>query len=465
MDKNILLIGNGFDLALGYKTSYKDFYKFLIVAYQLIFLSKLNIVRIENIDQKNLKCKLEYVEINNGLSYKLVSRSNKDKFYYDFITKNYKNDDLIQIYNCIIQKDSILNYIVKGIYQQIFKLKYNPLDVSSELLKNIRIVNSKLLYKKNASNSFGSIDYKPFLQLFDSIMQKKSFFDDVIEQLSNSSSNNWCDLEKTVREYAEVINSKKDKSKESIDLIISSLDDLCNILKKYLENETLDKNDITHTDKYCYSFQNLCFFNNVINFNYTHTVEKFANNDLNLKKFPFFDRSEAEPYPAFFNRISFIHGSISSDKIVLGYSEPLGEDTAFVEWEKFYQRITKRTCNKYLEWLNEDFTIVCLGYSFSIPDSDVIKYILLSEHLKQCVIFAKDGEAQKSTVKNLVSILGREKLLELTNPIFDKKNYEDQTKLVILRLDQERSKQLDEKLHLIVEEDPRLSQHDNLNYH
>lgn len=43
-DNNILLIGNGFDIALGNKTTYKDFIVYLFILYLFKFVLSLKII-------------------------------------------------------------------------------------------------------------------------------------------------------------------------------------------------------------------------------------------------------------------------------------------------------------------------------------------------------------------------------------------------------------------------------------
>lgn len=142
--------------------------------------------------------------------------------------------------------------------------------------------------------------------------------------------------------------------------------------------------------------------NYVISFNYSDTFERHY-----LSKFNNVD-------------IHYIHGkakvsSKSNDNyvnIVLGITSNFNSET-FISFEKYYQRIVKRTGNKYKKWINTNAKneVMFFGHSLDSMDKDII--IDLVENIKTTVlIYYFDEKSKEGIVKNLSKIFGKEKLID-----------------------------------------------------
>lgn len=143
----------------------------------------------------------------------------------------------------------------------------------------------------------------------------------------------------------------------------------------------------------------------VLSFNYSNTYERIYN--INNYK----------------NNISHVHGFASyaqgeESKIVLGITTNKAlVQSSYVEFEKYFQRITKRTDIQYQKWLhpnsntNDKIEVMFFGHSLDSSDSDIIKEFIYNKNTV-INIYYYDDKAYQLIVANLVEIIGKEKLLE-----------------------------------------------------
>ena len=130
----------------------------------------------------------------------------------------------------------------------------------------------------------------------------------------------------------------------------------------------------------------------------------------------------------------FIHGKADVNRNTSESNIVLGIESAFEDhdnvgkevlpFEKYVQRIVKRTDSSYLEWLDVAFDGECnvhiFGHSFGSSDADVLKYFIDNENerVKQVVktyIYCRDDEDRAEKIINLAVILGRDKLVKMTS--------------------------------------------------
>lgn len=120
--------------------------------------------------------------------------------------------------------------------------------------------------------------------------------------------------------------------------------------------------------------------------------------------------------------IDHIHGSAEKSiedgsNVILGITTT-GESQicGYVEFEKYYQRIVKKTKSHYKNWVqsksakNAKIEVAFFGHSLDATDEDVIKDIVLDERTL-ITVFYYDETAYKQIVANLIEIIGKEKLV------------------------------------------------------
>lgn len=120
--------------------------------------------------------------------------------------------------------------------------------------------------------------------------------------------------------------------------------------------------------------------------------------------------------------IEFIHGKANKNiedysRIILGITT---EDdvtmSEYVEFEKYYQRITKRTGSNYKKWLQarvvkgKKFEVMFFGHSLDPSDSDVIKDLICEEKTEVRIVYHSQ-KAHQQIVANLIEIIGKERLI------------------------------------------------------
>ena len=120
--------------------------------------------------------------------------------------------------------------------------------------------------------------------------------------------------------------------------------------------------------------------------------------------------------------IEYIHGKaginqISYSRIILGITtENDSSKSEYVEFEKFYQRITKRTGSNYKKWLqtritkDEKIEVMFFGHSLDSSDSDIIKDLICDEKTKVRIVYHSQKSYQQ-IVANLIDIIGKDKLI------------------------------------------------------
>lgn len=151
----------------------------------------------------------------------------------------------------------------------------------------------------------------------------------------------------------------------------------------------------------------------VISFNYTDTYRRLYYPDMPDE------------------RIHFIHGKAnrtlgdSASKLVLGTNDTLSNqekdsNISCLKFKKYFQRIYKRTGNDYKRFLKdalerkkvsgESTQSYFFGHSLAATDGDVIRRVI--EASDYVVIFYHDDMQHREAITNLVTVLGRDKLIE-----------------------------------------------------
>ncbi len=151
----------------------------------------------------------------------------------------------------------------------------------------------------------------------------------------------------------------------------------------------------------------------ILSFNYTNTYEKIYNIGCRRIEYDFIHGMACKRNADFCN-------------MVLGIDEYLTEDERqenieFIEFQKYYQRMQKRTECNYKKWKeqiaaarknNNDSRIelFIFGHSLDSTDKDVLREFLLNDDIV-ATIFYYNQEAYERELANLVKVLGADELL------------------------------------------------------
>ncbi|WP_370397941.1 AbiH family protein [Tenacibaculum dicentrarchi] len=219
----IVIIGNGFDLAHGLKTSYNDFANYYL---EEIILNEIT----KNIDKSTI--------INNNFKEKIKEVT--------FLKENPSVESFQKKLSINLIKDK------KDTELQIF-IKILITKKNQEIKKSI---NDKLYLLQNIlTNSF-------------------------LAKLYSNSFENWFDIEQAYyEELKDIYNLPKENHNHELKILNNNLQEIKDALKKYLN----DKIEPTHNGSVNNSFEshfidreNISF----INFNYTNTIENYTNSSL-----------------------------------------------------------------------------------------------------------------------------------------------------------------------------------------
>ena len=365
--KNILLLGNGFDLYYKLATKYTNF---------------LNVVN--------------YLLNNRGTSIKTIGDVFSQKSLQEvdkFIAECYE------------------------VHQQSFDV--TPLDKNS-ILEIIRLTKSNLwfsYFNKVFSKDVGWIDFEKevdfVLECFEKAFEKSTvvhfkadekhiqyvielfgFYIDKFASKKVVTIGTYKVNVEYCKEYPLGSGNYIVDQEKVVDKLYDELYDLSKALKLYLECFVENACELIKNEK---SFRRIDFLSHIektITFNYTNTYEKL-----------------------YYNNSAFhIHGDVNKE-IVLGinpdYTDKLDNlNTTFVCFKKYFQRTLYETDRDYLRWMREfvdvnmSYRLFVMGHSLDITDKDIIEEIFCNS--SEIFILYHNYDAKRSYIENLVKIFGKD---------------------------------------------------------
>lgn len=386
---NILMIGNGFDLAHGLPTKYKDFLNFVQV-YEECYQTEIIDSKIVEADSDIKKFIRELFELryNDGDSIRDVENRPKRE----------SAKKLIEELHELIHDNFWIEYFLQcSMYQ-----KENWIDFESEISKVIQSIDADM-----KDNNFKLDDGASIVSNF----YVEKFFH---KQLPSAV----LDFEQSVQ----IITFK-----ELRDILHQDLNRLIRAFEIYL-CEYVEKIEI---EKYADEIKN-CGIDHVISFNYSHTYQKLYGKLRNTE-------------------YDYIHGEVRNDStvetnnMVLGIDEYLHKDDKdqeidFITFKKYYQRIYKETGSEYRNWvdeivsgryaneaaLHEQFPkqipykkfnskhkLFIFGHSLDITDKDILRDLILNDNV-YTTIYYLNKSVMGQQIANLVKVIGQDELIRRT---------------------------------------------------
>lgn len=155
-------------------------------------------------------------------------------------------------------------------------------------------------------------------------------------------------------------------------------------------------------------------FSHLITFNYTDTFRRVVN-QLGIKTFP---KSE---------NCQFIHGTIGSQdnqidcqhpeslhNMVLGFTSQNPDNLRTVRFQKYFQRIQKRTGIQYRNWVVRnnpyDSTLTIMGHSCDPTDGDALRHLVVNTDETNVYYFDQADYERKIT--NFIALFGADTFQE-----------------------------------------------------
>lgn len=377
---NILIIGNGFDLAHGFPTRYKNFLKFI------------NEVK-------------EYYEKFKFTGNSVSDDDKKDKDYFDFLINLDEQDDFEYINNVFELSNNNLwvKYFNTIFEDNSYYLGDTWIDFENEIAKAINYMSSNGINKKNLASKNCPFEVEANLLYFINSINKNDILKDSTKSIDG----------KTYQIKTIYLNDYTTLKKE----LLSDLKDFIRCLEIYIciyINKINSNKRITELD-------DIDSIDAVLSFNYTNTYERLYGKDN--------------------TKYHYIHGkaninnTIDSCQLVLGineYSDTSDDnDTEFIQYEKFFQRIYKRNGCEYTKWIEDKdledkkYNIYIYGHSLDSTDADVLNEFIELENC-QITIFYYDDEALEGQITNLTKIIGRKKMINFTSGSSPKISFQKQ---------------------------------------
>lgn len=375
--KNILVIGNGFDLYHCLPTRYIDF---INVVNRLLKLAE---------EQKLQRC--SYIKYMFGTRSPLYSDTHIKKCYQihrnsmqNVKLKQERIERLVEI-----SKDNVwIKYFLKMCIRNI-----GWIDFEKEMAQVINAI----------TNYFDCVsgDEKKFLQkgihIDENILSRSDinilmrvpFYEELEGKLKIKDEYYVKDIEGN-----KIL--KIDETK-IIYMLEQDLEDLSEALVIYLEqfvqSIAIDK-----------SSNNPIFYNidEVINFNYTDTYSRLYSKDI---------------------KVFYVHGSMNEieNGIVLGINadqkdQQSNMDLRFVKFKKYYQRIQKGTSFRLKKMLNRESVnhLHIVGHSLDITDKDILTGLIMFENTVTTVYF-HSNDAKNEQIAKLILLFGKDKFEKLLN--------------------------------------------------
>ena len=385
---NILVIGNGFDLAHGLPTTYKEFLYFTTI-FQECF-------------DKGKNEEKDWVSGDN-IEVKMYLRTLFDKA--NDTTNTIEQETATSIVNEL--DDLVKNNVWLRHFKQV-QIKEGWIDFESEISRIIQCLDKA---RKTLEAQFlqGIIPAK--------INQKEL---NILSPLINEDGSLLkADL---IAFYPGVIGCQKTQFLKDLNKLIRCLEIyLCDYVGNMEVIKTLP------------DIEALPLLDKVLSFNYTNTHEKL------------YVKNPTIEYDYIHGRAK-IDNTVESNNMVLGIDEYLRGDekntnVEMIEFKKFYQRIHKETGCLYRNWVDdiknikkiqektavykeEGNTVVeskyvnfhkvfFFGHSLDVTDKDVIRDLILNDNVKTTIFYRNKADyGQKIT--NLVRIIGQDELIKRT---------------------------------------------------
>lgn len=415
---NILVIGNGFDLAHGLPTKYTDFLEFINVIKRALDNDGFSKIKWGNLDTK----------VKNLLIH------NKGNVQTKFFSHEKDWEDLLN--------DNIwIEYFSKNLMDK----KENWIDFESEIsnviesidndmqihIHGIRCLDDKV---DNFSNGYLKEKYKEYIGTNRSTNKYQTGIDrgisyrDIRDKLYN-------DLNKLIRLFEIYLTEYVEK----IDCNLISPD-----IQRILPKEIAKSDGMSEYDTF------------VLSFNYTNTCQRLYI-DKEQKNSCF------EDYMDYIHGKADINNTIESNNMVLGIDEYLpdnrrNKDIEFIVFKKYYQRIHKQTGCKYKIWVDDirkdymqylkrqeeadrrEYTYISdsmqrmmnslavsaikeerylihnlyiFGHSLDITDKDILRDLILNDNV-HTTIFYLNKDVMGQQIANLVKVIGQDELIRRT---------------------------------------------------
>lgn len=376
MQNKILIIGNGFDLYHKLPTRYKDFLFF--ANHWKEFKEEYDKYNIPDAGMTN-----DMIKVQLGDNNELTLESLKDFAKH---ADRYSKDHIAYL-DEHIQNNDWLNY-----FNKITPQGQNWIDFEMEIERALKQV--ELFYGDTLTHIDGHL---PVKDMPDQMQRVIFTFSEKAEKLGLGYKN----LAKKILHHNDT-DSESLKSNKA--LLLESMKNELDALNMCLNYYLLEFVSVIHSGVYSEQIKDL---GNIflLNFNYINTYEAVYGKKELIQHHP-------------------IHGEAKEENLVFGISDEDFPDTLdYVYFQKYFQRIQKKTGNFYKEWpvcpeysTLEDMPaqVFIMGHSLSKVDKGVLKDFFNERNVELIKIFYHSQSGYENQVVNLVDMFGRDFVIDQT---------------------------------------------------
>ena len=370
---DLLIVGNGFDLYHGLPTRYTDFLKF--ISYWSIFWDNYNG------EAKAQVCTPFRVKLSE--QNEIIEESMRDfashQGYYKYEHLEFINSHIDNLW---------IQYFLKKQLSSV-----NWIDFEGEIYNVLKLVEeyySEFIPEMRKRND-APIKYIP------------GDMSTVINIFKKNCPEEYIDFTQRIISRSDTVKDKLQNNKEMLlSTMKRELDDLIKCLDYYL----LDFVSNIKVEQYSEQIKELSYIN-LLNFNYTYTYASvYGKNSL--------------------REHHRIHGDCLEEDMVLGIPDESFPSTLdYIYFQKYFQRIQKRTGNYYKSWITEPnareksledvpINVFIMGHSLADSDKGILKEIFMNDFVCKITIFYHSQLAYEQQVINLVSMFGKDFVIEQT---------------------------------------------------
>lgn len=401
---NILIVGNGFDMAHGLHTSYDHCLNFL----------------------KAAKYCLGYAKTweDFSLQHRGLMLPETECILHQFFTetRNGANstDHLLSLLKECISDNFWLEHFLKCTYQNS-RVGKTWVDFEQEISAVVKKLSYMEIKSREHQKKFGLIDTAIFTTAYD------LYFDclfSIAKKQVTARDDHAAPSEAHLDKLNKILLSDLNRFTTAVEIYLK----ICTKNNKVSENLRLPEIDgIGKIDA-------------VISFNYTDTFVRYLGSEV--------ERSS----------MCFIHGKIRGtienmdSPLVLGIDEYLSDedrnrDVDFVGFKKYFQRLQKECDFNYKHWFNDrnvidlslpmknaifeqrekpKYNLFFFGHSLDITDKDILKELICANNTCSH-IFYRSNDSRNKSLKNLIRVIGGDELnsrMRSTSPtiVFEKQS-------------------------------------------
>lgn len=389
---NILVIGNGMDISLGYPTKYADFLHFC-KEFEKNFNLTIDAMEDNSILQRYSNFTIKKHD-KNGKERIITNVFNKiiERYHIMYI------EEITKKFQCCVNNNWWIEYF-QDRYSRNLIVGENWIDIENEVRKVI----DKLESKSALRPVLGNISYSGE-DIYTNLIK-------ILKDIDDSTQ-----LTFSVESYEQNKNVFVKKLRDDYDKFIAALGIYLNFFAFGIEENTPNIKQLQELSK---KIQYILCFNYKDNYLSNYIEAEYVKDCMVHGSLTF------NPYTE-------MSALISHNDMVVGFQDTkeAARDLTFEYYRKYFQRIVNGTGNAYLSWFKDAETagkkinVYVFGHSLDSTDKDILKQLFFFKDVHFTIYYYVGNSGENTDleqkVTNLIKILGKENLIKFTsgeNPV------------------------------------------------